>query len=228
MTAIAQKQAYGKTLRKVSAAQAKHLSKQKYINKNLYDWAEGLFYENKLTATLLHTLKAIIATRLLNSPTLKQINEARTRSCARKFAQAATISQRTMMRHIEKLEDLKLINVIRTKDAWYARNTYFINAPEDKLVIAPRDTVSLPISCSSSSPGGKRGAKHSELRASRTFLFKKRVAADRALAIATPSALAIEDIVIEFKPKTEEQKAFGRLQYEQIKQMLKEGKKHGH
>lgn len=228
MNSIAKKNTYGRKLRKQSAKQSKYLSKQKYINKNLYDWAESLFYENKLTATLLHTLKAIIATRLLPSPTLKQINDARTRSCARKFAQAPTISQRTMIRHIEKLEALKLINVIRTKDAWYARNTYFINAPEDKLVIAPRDTVSLPISCSSSLPGEERGAIHSELRASRTSHFKKRSTADRAGAIAPPSALATEDRVIEFKPKTEEQKALGRLHSEQIKQMLKGRKKHGY
>lgn len=119
------------------------------VNQRMYRWAEELFYEDQLSGSLLHTLKAIIATRHMKQPTIQQINDARTRSAARKFAQSDAVSNRTIRRHIQKLESLKLIVVDRYHKGWDSRNSYTVCVPNEFLVKQREDIVSPSLSCCS-------------------------------------------------------------------------------
>ena len=167
------------------------------VNQKMYKWADNLFFDDLITGSLLHTLKAIIATRHLKQPTIQQINDARTRSASTKFAQSDSVTNRTIIRHIEKLEKLKYIIVTRDKDAWYSRNAYSICVPDENLVKAPSDTVSPSLSCSSSLPEEERGAIHN---------FKKQTkhAPDIALGFAAQSGVPTEQ-QIEQEPAWQDQ-----------------------
>jgi hypothetical protein len=177
MTAIAQK------LRKPYKFKTTFMG----VNQKMYRWADNLFFNELISGSLLHTLKAIIATRHMKQPTIQQINEARTRSASTKFAQSDSVTNRTIMRHIEKLEALKYIKVTRDKNAWYSRNAYSICVPNDYLVKAPSDTMSPSLSCSSSPPEEERGAIHN---------FKKETtqAPDIALGCAAQSGVPTTEL----------------------------------
>lgn len=112
-----------------------YLRKKTYAtNKGMYAYADSLFFEGTIKAPVLHTFKAIISCSHISSPTHKQINEARTRSASRKFAQGDPISLPTLGRHIRLLEDLKLVNIYRYRDkSRNSRNAYTIRAPEESL-----------------------------------------------------------------------------------------------
>lgn len=118
------------------------------VNRRMYSWADSLFYDQLITGSILHTLKAIIATRHLKQPTIQQINDARTRSASTKFAQSDSVTNRTILRHVEKLQSLKYIIIEKQKNAWYSRNSYHICVPDDYLVKAPSDMMSPSLSCS--------------------------------------------------------------------------------
>jgi hypothetical protein len=146
MTAIAKKNPYRKPYKFKTTIMG--------INRRMYSWADNLFFNDLISASLLHTLKAIIATRHLKQPTIQQINDARTRSASLKFAQDEAVSNRTILRHIDKLEQLGYIKVTRTKTYKCTRNSYFINIPCQDLVKRSSDIVSPSLSCSSSKGGG--------------------------------------------------------------------------
>ncbi len=115
-------------------------------NKNMYSWADSLFFTLIISSSLLHTLKAIIACMGIDRPTLAQINAARTRSASRKFAQSDPISERTLRRHIRLLELLGLITVIRSRDTnRNSRNAYTVMFPEEALSCPSQDIVSPSI-----------------------------------------------------------------------------------
>lgn len=117
----------------------------------MYSWAEQLFYTDIISASVMHTLKAIISCLSLEQPTIEQINSARTRSASRKFAQDDIVSNRTIRRHIKILEMLKFIEVDRDHKAWDNRNSYTINVSAEYLVDQRGDMVSSSISCSQGS-----------------------------------------------------------------------------
>lgn len=193
MTAFA-KNLYGKKYRAKSAAQAKFLAKRQ-VQKNLYDWADGLFFERQLKAAVLHTLKAIIATRFMIQPTITQINEARTRSCSRKFAQANIVDDRTVRRHIQSLEKLGFIDVTRSRDKKRnSRNAYAIRAPEELLSCSSEDKVSCSLSCSSSSLKGGGGAIQHKHRSKTSNQFHHKHAADLPPFDGAASAVPNEQI----------------------------------
>lgn len=111
--------------------------------KNIYAWADNLFRSNKISGALLHTLKAIIACSKLKQPTIQQINAARTRSAARKFAQSSAVTDRTIRRHIQQLEALELIQVTRSRDVnRNSRNAYAIRFVEEVLSCPSEDNMS--------------------------------------------------------------------------------------
>ncbi len=114
--------------------------------KNLYDWADDLFYQNYIGGNMLHTLKAIIACQKLDRPTLEQINAARTKSVMR-FCHTNAVTTRTLRNHIKKLEELGYIKVDREIECWYSRNSYTVMAPADKMIVAPQEETS-PSICS--------------------------------------------------------------------------------
>ncbi len=121
-------------------------------DKNHYSWADSLFRAGKISGPLLHTLKAIIACLGLDKPTIAQINAARTRSAARKFAQSNAVSDRTVRRHIQDLETLRLIAVTRSRDARRnSRNAYAAMVPEPVLSCRSEDTMSPSITLATSS-----------------------------------------------------------------------------
>lgn len=113
--------------------------------KILYNWADQLFFDQKISASVLHTLKAIIACGYLKQPTLGQISDARTRSAARKFAQDDIVTKRTIRRHIQQLEKLGLIKVDRDHKAWDNRNSYVAMAPAQNLADQRGDMMSPSI-----------------------------------------------------------------------------------
>lgn len=163
------------------------------INQKMYQWADNLFFNELISGSLLHTLKAIIATRHMKQPTIQQINEARTRSASTKFAQSDSVTNRTIIRHIDKLEKLNHIKVNRYKDAWYARNSYFICIPDEYLVKAPSDTMSPSLRCLSSLPSEERGERHI-LEKKNQGRSQTKHAPDIALGCAAQSGVPILEV----------------------------------
>lgn len=120
-------------------------------NKNFYSWADSLFRSGKIKGTLLHSLKAIIACLNIDRPTIAQINKARTKSASFKFAQSSPVTDRTLRRHIQELETLELIGVVRSRDERRnSRNAYSIKAPEEVLSYRSEDTMSSSITLATS------------------------------------------------------------------------------
>ena len=121
--------------------------------KLLYRWAEQLFYDRKIKASVLHTLKGAISCAQMDKATIKQINEARTRSASRKFAQSDPVSDKTVERHLCLLDKLGILNKKTETDCWYSRNTITFNiqmTAENKLVTSPQDIMSPPITLATS------------------------------------------------------------------------------
>ncbi len=124
--------------------------KAKQPNKNVYSWADSLFFNKTLTAPVLHTLKAILSCSGLSKPTLTQINKARTKSASMKFAQCNPVTERTLRRHIKELERLELITVTRTRDSKRnSRNAYAVCVPAEVLSCRSEDIMSASLSTSS-------------------------------------------------------------------------------
>jgi hypothetical protein len=117
----------------------------KVINKTSYAYADELFFTGKIKGPVLHTLKALISCKRLKQPTMRQINAARNRSAARKFAQSNPVSDKTIQRHIKLLEELGFIIVEREHVGWDSRNAYNICIPDKYLVAQRRDIMSPSI-----------------------------------------------------------------------------------
>ena len=153
MSAIAQKNPHRKPY--------KFKTKYMQLNKNLYDWADHLFFEGFIKAPVLHTLKAILATRHMKDPTLKQINEARTRSCSLKFAQCNKVSDLTIWRHLQVMKQLKIIETENYYDRGFKKRLHIeIIHPKYKLVSASIINMIMSLSCSNSLPSEERVAIH--------------------------------------------------------------------
>lgn len=117
--------------------------KVKKPNKNMYSWADRLFREGSISASLLHTLKAIISCSAIDRPTISQINVTRNRSASKKFAQDDTVTDRTIRRHVQELEKLQLIEVTRSRDERRnSRNAYVVRVPEDGVSYRSEDMMS--------------------------------------------------------------------------------------
>lgn len=129
------------------------------VNQRMYRWADNLFFDELISGTTLHTLKAIIATRHLKQATIQQINDARSRSASTKFAQSDSVTNRTIIRHIQKLEKLGYIKVHRHHFGYDKRNSYSICVPDELLVNDSSDIMSLSISCDTPTLKG-RGINH--------------------------------------------------------------------
>lgn len=162
-----------KNLRKPYKFKTEHMK----INKNLYEKAELLFYDGKIKTSVLHTLKAIISARHMKWPTIKQLNEIRTRSCARKFAQSNIVSDKTVSRHLQILIKLNIISMETFYVGWCCRNMITLAPELYESVNTSQDIMSRSISSSLSYKERER-AKHK---------IKARTAPDdMALAVATP------------------------------------------
>lgn len=119
--------------------------------KNLYSWADALFRGGNIKGAILHSLKAIVSCGSLSHPTIEQINKARTRSASLKFAQSSPISNRTLRRHIQQLEEMGYIQVLRTRDARRnSRNAYTVMAPEEVVSCRSEDIMSSSITLATS------------------------------------------------------------------------------
>ena len=148
-------------------------------NKNVYSWADGLFRSGFISASLLHTLKAIISCTPLQQPTIQQINAARNKSASKKFAQDDNVSDRTIRRHIQDLEKLKLVEVTRTRDARRnSRNAYSVKVPDDVLSCSSEDTMSA--SLCTPDPKSKINTKTDHLKPNLGLIFKSERAAAKA------------------------------------------------
>ncbi len=125
---------------------------------NKYDWADRQFYDGKIPASELHTLKGILArAKIVNNilicdSSIPQINKSRTKSASKRFAQSNSVTERTIMRHIVKLEKAfpDMLIVDRYKNGYDAWNIYYIRIPAEYLVEQRSDIMSLPIISSTS------------------------------------------------------------------------------
>ncbi len=120
-------------------------------SKNLYNWADNLFYDRKISDAVLHTLKAIISCGAMDRPTIQQINNVRTRSAALNFACSNPVTDRTIRRHIETLEGLELIEVTRTRDERRnSRNAYKVKGPEPDVSRPSEDIMGASLTLATS------------------------------------------------------------------------------